>query len=682
MKGQVLWQLDEETDWRTFERLAADLLYRNGYPRIVPVEGPRDGGRDAQSQAHPGRGRHGELTFFQFSTEGEWKKKLRRELRKVRAGAHDPKSFVFVTTQRVRGEEHDAMVFEADEKFGFDLTIFSREWLRLQLEVANPDLALHHLGVPPEPHREVGAPEFARPDGSEVDEAWSAFQARDFATAIPGLRRYLDFSPDDYWAREALAWSQYQEHHCADALVSINRALEFRPEQTQGLMIRACILAEYGIAQGNRASISEANAAFEEAAEQKEGWVVRYNFGNTLSALGRHEEALAQYERAIELDSDVPKVWKNLASCLHHLGKHDDEMNAFDRALELNPELTQGLISKGVSLLVDFGEAKRAITYLRKAMGTPDGQAARWPHTWYWLAMAQDRAGDPRGALDTITEGLRYQPGSHYLQHLRIRLLCDRWRSAPRLKDAARQLLPGWLREAPNEYFVAAALSEIREADGDHAGAWQPLVDSLDFFGLDGTDLPHSGFLLAEVRAALNHLPDYAAYRQAFPVSTFLTPERHQEAPWAEFAARLEARLAVPFGTALASAGKDETSIAPEALLSMLRIGIEQASISAASVLADLITPDAEKTEVAQSLSETIGTPSVAALFEFTSMSTWLATKLQLDQEAFHQALERFPLGALQGAVAVGSYKVVNDIVGLFRDEESGDSGEVLSAAP
>ncbi|HSR52310.1 MAG TPA: tetratricopeptide repeat protein [Acidobacteriota bacterium] len=666
--------MDEETDWRTFERIAADLLYRNGYPRIVPIEGPRDGGRDAQSRAHPGRGRHGELTFFQFSKEQTWRAKLRREMQKVSDGPHEPESFVFVTNQRVRGEEYDSLAEEARQSFQLDLTIFSREWFRLQLEVANRDLASLHLGITPQPRMDAGAPDFVRPSGSDVEEAWAAFEVSDFAGAIAGLKRYLDFNPDDYAAREALAWSQYRQHHYADALATINRALERRPQEAQGLMIRACILAEYGIATGNKASISEANAAFEEVAEQRESWLVRYNFGNTLGALGRHAEAVAQYNRALELDPDQPEVWKNLGSSLHDLGQHEEEMAAFDRALELNPELPQALISKGTSLLMDFDEPERGIIFLRKGMTVSGGEARRWPQSWYWLAMAEDRAGHPSKALDTISEGLRYQPGSHYLSHLRVRILAERWRESDRLRLAASQYLSEWLEKAPNEYFVARAISELRETDGDTLRAWEPLVKALEFFGFKGDNLSDVGFELATVRAALNHLPDYVAYRQSFPIESFLSLDDRPRLPWTPFVMSVEAFLAVPFGEAMAHFGDPENAADPQQLLKMLRTGIRKAVTRASPALADLVNPEAPQDEMVRSLSEVIGTPSVMALFEFISMASWLGSKLPFEGEAVRKAVESYPVNELQGSVAAESFLHVNDIVGVFTNDYGGDT--------
>ena len=56
MQSQVLWAISEELGGAEFERLCVDLLYRNGYKDIVPIE-PQDGGRDAEELPRNGRDR-------------------------------------------------------------------------------------------------------------------------------------------------------------------------------------------------------------------------------------------------------------------------------------------------------------------------------------------------------------------------------------------------------------------------------------------------------------------------------------------------------------------------------------------------------------------------------------------------------------------------------------------------
>ncbi len=108
MLNQVLWTIDNELAGGSFERICVDLLYRNGFRDIVPIE-PQDGGRDAEEFPRPGRGRAGEAAFFQFSLEKDWKAKLRRDVHRLDERNYDFSSLVFVTNQRARGVDVDSL---------------------------------------------------------------------------------------------------------------------------------------------------------------------------------------------------------------------------------------------------------------------------------------------------------------------------------------------------------------------------------------------------------------------------------------------------------------------------------------------------------------------------------------------------------------------------------------------
>jgi hypothetical protein len=98
MPSRVLWAIDNEMDPRTFERMCADILFRDGHRDIVPVQA-QDGGRDAEDDPRPGRGRAGEAAYYQFSSEEDWKAKLRQDAAKLKRGGHDFSTFVFVSTR-------------------------------------------------------------------------------------------------------------------------------------------------------------------------------------------------------------------------------------------------------------------------------------------------------------------------------------------------------------------------------------------------------------------------------------------------------------------------------------------------------------------------------------------------------------------------------------------------------
>jgi len=146
MINKVLWAVDNELDSAKFERLCVDLLGRHGFVDIVPVE-PQDGGRDAEDLPRKGRDREGHPAFFQFSTEKDWKAKLHRTAQKLVPRKSEFDTFVFVTTQKARGIDIDALKTEFRVNYGWTLVVFSREWLRHQLEEPNADLAVKYLGA-------------------------------------------------------------------------------------------------------------------------------------------------------------------------------------------------------------------------------------------------------------------------------------------------------------------------------------------------------------------------------------------------------------------------------------------------------------------------------------------------------------------------------------------------------
>jgi len=145
--NKILWALDNEIGDRDFERLCVDLLSREGYRDIVPVGGKKDHGRDAEMGLWDGLSRDNGPTFFQFSLEDRWDRKLRRDADKVVTYGHDIRMFVFVTSQTVTGNKRDSLAEEFAETYGWKLVIYEREWLRHRLENRHQDLAKKYLGV-------------------------------------------------------------------------------------------------------------------------------------------------------------------------------------------------------------------------------------------------------------------------------------------------------------------------------------------------------------------------------------------------------------------------------------------------------------------------------------------------------------------------------------------------------
>jgi len=73
------------------------------------------------------------------------------------------------------------------------------------------------------------------------------------------------------------------------------------------------------------------------------------NRGNTLNNLGRLEEAIKSYSRAIEIDPTVYEAWFERGNALDQLGRLEEAIADYDKALEIQPDQYEALLYKASS---------------------------------------------------------------------------------------------------------------------------------------------------------------------------------------------------------------------------------------------------------------------------------------------------------------------------------------------
>ncbi len=104
----------------------------------------------------------------------------------------------------------------------------------------------------------------------------------------------------------------------------------------------------------------EALAAYERAIEidpkDAASWS---NKGNAPNDLGRHAEALTAYERAIAIDPTFAVAWNNKGYALNDLGRHAEALTACDRAIEINPENAYAWEGRGAGPDLAWGNSRR-----------------------------------------------------------------------------------------------------------------------------------------------------------------------------------------------------------------------------------------------------------------------------------------------------------------------------------
>jgi curved DNA-binding protein CbpA len=88
------------------------------------------------------------------------------------------------------------------------------------------------------------------------------------------------------------------------------------------------------------------------------GW---RNKGGALYSLGKYDEAIQCYDKAIDIDPDNPVVWNNKGLALSSLGKYDEAIQCYDKVIGIDPNDADAWNNKGLALssLGNADEAKK-----------------------------------------------------------------------------------------------------------------------------------------------------------------------------------------------------------------------------------------------------------------------------------------------------------------------------------
>jgi tetratricopeptide (TPR) repeat protein len=678
--NKTLWAIDSDLDDARFERLCVDILRRHGFLDITPIE-PQDGGRDAEELPRKGRGREGHPAFFQFSKEEDWKAKLRRDAKKLIPRKSEFDTFVFVTSRKARGVDIDSLRTEFREHYGWTLIVFAREWLRLQLEEAHPDLAVKYLGrdVLSPPLSPMATALLTESGDLQFREIYRLIEGDQVDAAVLQLKRILERNPERDDVLQLLAWAYYKMHRYEQALAEINRAIK-RQDRLEYRSIRACILAEKGIRDGDRPSLLEARRIFEElvASQPVHTWHLIYNLANVLGSLGECEAAIGCYQAAIELDEKQPSVWKNLGSAYHQVGSHDAEMKCFDRALELDPKQSEALISKANSLILDFQKPEEAIPLLELALTLHPDTLAHWPHIYHWLALAYGRVDRLEKALDYVEQGLAYRSGDIAAKRLKSHLLRKLARRDPLFLADARKFWKQELEEQPLNFDARSELVRSALASGDEATAWRLIDESFGALDIStACSLRPSTFSPKTSLLALRYLPQYLHFRSLQPVSEYwdvsepLYDLSFDPPPTDLVDAALLAYFAIPFGSGWRFLHAAENRNDPATLIAffdIVRDGIRVATSQAARSLAKVVPGKENGVEdIASKTTELMMFMALLALREFGKQRGYIMGFLEIPAAVSEKALRSYDEARLHNDVLINTFSVLNEELTILR---------------
>lgn len=196
-----------------------------------------------------------------------------------------------------------------------------------------------------------------------------ALALRHFEEAV---RLHPEFA--EAWASIALAHSMIADTGYGDraelygrAREAAQRALELRPESAEGHaamgMIRLVFDWDFAAAEAHLRRAVRANPELREA-HQYLAWL--------LSAVGRHDQAIAEARLAVALDPVSTARYTELAWAMSYAGQYREGVAEVNKALELDPQFFEGHITKGL-LLEWMGNTAAAYAAIRTGYARREG---------------------------------------------------------------------------------------------------------------------------------------------------------------------------------------------------------------------------------------------------------------------------------------------------------------------
>ncbi len=130
-----------------------------------------------------------------------------------------------------------------------------------------------------------------------------------------------------------------------------------------------------------------------------------FNKGISLAKLHRIEEALKCYDKAIEINPKHSASHARKGSVLGRMGKHEDALKCYDEALRLRPENTFALNNKGVDLR-KLGKTDDALKCYDNAIKINPKYSLGWHNKGNLL----EQMGKIDDALKCYDNAIRYNP--------------------------------------------------------------------------------------------------------------------------------------------------------------------------------------------------------------------------------------------------------------------------------
>jgi CHAT domain-containing protein/Tfp pilus assembly protein PilF len=155
----------------------------------------------------------------------------------------------------------------------------------------------------------------------------------------------------------------------------------------------------------------EALDCFDKALQLKpDAYEIWHNKGNLFSYLPRHKESLAYFDKALQLKPDNYETWVSKGDVFKNLQRHQKALECFDKALQFNPDFYQAWNNKGVVLSNSLRRYKEALKCFNKTLQLKPDFYQAWNNKGNIFLNLQKY----QEALDCFDKTLQFKPDYYY----------------------------------------------------------------------------------------------------------------------------------------------------------------------------------------------------------------------------------------------------------------------------
>ncbi len=226
----------------------------------------------------------------------------------------------------------------------------------------------------------------------------------------PEAKRYFEAAlrvePTHYWSLSALGRCHLNDKDYPAAIAAFTGCIMKRPDHAEVYFLRST--AWQGLRKHDKApdryheALADVNKAIELDPTVASSWFGR---GLVYGHLGEHERALADFNKGVALAPEYVEGWYYRGLAFNHLAEHRKAIGDFTRCIELDPKYTAAWYERG-QRYAKLNEPAKAIADCSKAIE----QDPKYVPAWFERGNAYASLNEPAKALADYSKAIELDP--------------------------------------------------------------------------------------------------------------------------------------------------------------------------------------------------------------------------------------------------------------------------------